>query len=141
MPKTSQDKSPQVRREVAIALRGSKSAKAPSLWAELAAQHDGVDRWYLEALGISAEGQWESYFGAWLKKVDGKWNTPGGRDIIWRSRATEAAGYIVKILKDESTPEQSHPRYMRALISTQDLQRRRRWKPCWTFSRFEVPFK
>ncbi|MEL0119367.1 MAG: hypothetical protein VXB01_10550 [Opitutae bacterium] len=66
-------------------------------------------------MGISAEGQWESYFGAWLKKVDGKWNTPGGRDIIWRSRATDAAGYIVKILKDESTPEQSHPRYMRAL--------------------------
>ena len=113
--KLAKDKSAQVRREVAIALRGSESAKAPGLWAELAAQHDGVDRWYLEALGISAEGQWESYFGAWLKKVDGKWNTPGGRDIIWRSRATEAAGFIVKILKDESTPEQSHPRYMRAL--------------------------
>ena len=47
------DPSPQVRRELAIALRHSKSPSMPTLWAELALQHDGKDRWYLEALGIA----------------------------------------------------------------------------------------
>jgi len=113
--KLAKDESAQVRREVAIALRDNKSPKAANIWAELAAQHDGVDRWYLEALGISAEGQWDRFFAAWLKKSGNNWNTPAGRDIIWRSRANEAPGFIVKILKDKNTPEDTHPRYLRAL--------------------------
>ena len=113
--KLAKDKSAQVRREVAIAIRDSKSPKAAGIWAELADQHDGVDRWYLEALGIAANGQWDRFFSAWIKKVGDKWNTPAGRDIIWRSRANDAPGYIVKILKDKSTPAETHPRYMRAL--------------------------
>ncbi len=48
------DASAQVRRECAIALRHNASPETPKLWAELAAQHDGRDRWYLEALGIGA---------------------------------------------------------------------------------------
>jgi hypothetical protein len=39
------DSSPQVRRECAIALRHSESPQAPKLWAKLATQHDGRDRW------------------------------------------------------------------------------------------------
>ncbi len=113
--KLSKDSSAQVRREVAIALRGNPTSKAASIWAELASQHDGIDRWYLEALGISAEGNWDQYFGAWLKKVGDKWNTPPGRDIVWRARSKEAPGLIVKILKDKSTPADTHPRYLRAL--------------------------
>src|ERR1043166_9258953 len=53
------DTSAQVRRECAIALRHSESADAPKVWAKLAAQHDGKDRWYLEALGIGADKQEE----------------------------------------------------------------------------------
>ena len=113
--KLSKDSSAQVRREVAIALRGNPTSKAAEIWAALAAQHDGVDRWYLEALGISAEGNWDQYFGAWLKKVGDKWNTPAGRDIVWRARAKGAPSLIVKILKDKNTPEDTHPRYLRAL--------------------------
>lgn len=48
------DESPQMRRELAIALRHSKSPEMPSLWAQLAKQHEGQDRWYIEALGIGA---------------------------------------------------------------------------------------
>src|ERR1051326_987249 len=48
------DPSAQVRRDCAIALRHNHSPEAPKLWATLAAQHDGNDRWYLEALGIAA---------------------------------------------------------------------------------------
>src|SRR6266478_65078 len=58
------DHSPPVRRECAIALRRCGSPTAPKLWAQLAQQYDGVDRWYLEALGIGAEGRWDPFFDA-----------------------------------------------------------------------------
>jgi hypothetical protein len=58
------DKAPEVRRELAISLRHSKSPAAPDLWAQLAQQHDGKDRWYLEALGIAADKQWDAYLDA-----------------------------------------------------------------------------
>ena len=67
--------------------------KAPALWAELAAQHDGKDRWYLEALGIGADKQWDAYLGRYLKQAGSEpSNTPAGRDIIWRSRAKANPG-------------------------------------------------
>ena len=44
----------------------------PSIWATLAAQHDGKDRWYLEALGIGADKNWEACFDAWVKRMGGK---------------------------------------------------------------------
>jgi len=44
---------PQVRREAILALRGTIQKKPLSV-ADLALQHDGKDRWYLEALGIGA---------------------------------------------------------------------------------------
>ena len=56
------DPDPQVRRECAIALHHNKSAEAADLWASLAVQHDGKDRWYLEALGIGADRQWDKFF-------------------------------------------------------------------------------
>ncbi|HEU0039063.1 MAG TPA: PVC-type heme-binding CxxCH protein, partial [Verrucomicrobiae bacterium] len=81
------DPNAQIRRECAIALRHNASPEAPMLWAELAAQHDGKDRWYLEALGIGADKQWDAFFGAWLARTGDAWNTPAGRDIVWRSRS------------------------------------------------------
>ena len=109
------DPSPQVRRECAIALRHEKTSRAAKLWAELAIRHDGKDRWYLEALGLSSDLNADACFDAWLAKVGGKWNTPVGRDIVWRIRAKSAPSYLVKILKDEKLPSESHPRYVRAL--------------------------
>ncbi len=108
------DPSPQVRRELVIALRHSKSPLATDLWVQLAQQYDGKDRWYLEALGIASDGRADECFAAWLNKVGDDWNTPAGRDIVWRSRASDAADYLVKILQDPSTPVEQHDRYMRA---------------------------
>jgi putative heme-binding domain-containing protein len=108
------DPSPQVRRECAIALRHNPSPWAPELWAALARKHEGRDRWYLEALGIGADRQEESFFDAWVSSVGTNWNTPGGRDIIWRSRATNAAGFLAKIISDPNTPENERLRYFRA---------------------------
>lgn len=109
------DPSPQVRRECAIALRHEPSALGAQLWAELASQHNGDDRWYLEALGIGAQGQEDRYFSAWLAKVGEDWNSKAGRDVIWRSRSSKAPALLAKILSDESVPETEKARYFRAL--------------------------
>ncbi len=107
------DPSPEVRRELAIALRHHSDPKAAQLWAELAVQHDGQDRWYLEALGIAADKQWDAFFEAWLKKVGDDWNTPAGRDIVWRCRSPKACRYLTAII--ETTPsEEDQYRYFRA---------------------------
>jgi putative heme-binding domain-containing protein len=103
---------PQVRREIALALRGRRDF-AP-LWVELARQHDGRDRWYLEALGIAAVGHEDEYFDAWLAAVGDQWNSAAGRDIVWRMRAAKAADYLAKILQDQSIPADDKPRYLRS---------------------------
>ena len=109
------DDSPAVRRECAIALRHEKTIEAAALWAELAVRHDGKDRWYLEALGLASDLNADACFDAWLAKVGDKWNSPVGRDIIWRVRAKSAPSYLVKILKDAKVSAESHPRFVRAL--------------------------
>ena len=109
------DPSPAVRRECAIALRHNKASEAPGLWVALAQQHDGRDRWYLEALGLAADKQENLFFDAWLSKVGDKWNTPAGRDIVWRSRSSKVPAMLVKIIQDKNTGEREKQRYIRAL--------------------------
>lgn len=108
------DPAPLVRRECAVALRHCPSPRAAELWAELARQHDGKDRWYLEALGIGAHLHWDACFDAWLKAAGAQWNTPAGRDIIWRSRAAKTPDYLARIIADSSIPAGQLPRYFRA---------------------------
>lgn len=110
--KMMHDTSPQVRRQIALSLAYTKDI-AP-LWAALAQQHDGKDRWYLEALGIGARGNEDACFDAWLAAVGSNWNTPAGRDIIWRMRAAKSARLLAKILQDASVAEAEKPRYLRA---------------------------
>jgi putative membrane-bound dehydrogenase-like protein len=112
--KVARDENPAVRREALVALHGIAGAEADQLWAVMASQHDGHDRWYLETLGVGAADHWDTRFAAWLKVIDGKWRTPAGRDIVWRSRAVAAAAMLADILLDEDTPEEEHPRYLRA---------------------------
>ncbi len=107
------DRFPQVRRELAIALRYLPDAKAAELWAELAVQHDGHDRWYLEALGIAADKQWDRFFDAWLKRVGNDWNSPAGRDIVWRARTPKACRYLAEIIATTPSEEEQF-RYFRA---------------------------
>ncbi len=83
------DKDPQVRRECALALHFNKSADAPKLWADLADQYDGKDRWYLEALGIGAADQWDSFFAAYVQKVGDPLKSAAGKDIVWRARTDQ----------------------------------------------------
>lgn len=111
----ARDPSPQVRRECAIAIRHHKSPEAPKLWAMLASQHAAGDRWYLEALGIAADRQENKCFDAWLEAVSGNWNTPAGREIVWRSRASKVPAIIVKIVTDQNATAADKERFMRSL--------------------------
>jgi putative membrane-bound dehydrogenase-like protein len=108
------DPSPQVRREVAIALHHDTTDAAAELWVELAKQYDGHDRWYLEALGIGADGQWDRFLPAWRAAVGEGWKSPAGRDIVWRARSEASLPLLAELIRDPSTSEADRLRYFRA---------------------------
>ncbi len=108
------DPDPQVRRECAVTLYHNKSPEAAELWATLAAQHDGKDRWYLEALGIGADKQWDKFFAAYQAKVNNPLTTEAGRDIVWRARTEKTVPFIAALASDNSTPINNRLRYFRA---------------------------
>lgn len=114
------DTDPQVRREAAIALRHNKSAEAPALWATLAQQYDGNDRWYLEALGIGADEQWDSFFTAWKGNAGNALTTKAGRDIIWRSRTAQALPLLAENITNNTTASADRLRYFRAFDFIED---------------------
>ena len=108
------DQDPQVRREMAIALHHLNAAEAPQLWVALASEHDGTDRWYLEALGIGADGQWDKFFAAWLQANSHPLNTGGSRDIVWRARTNLALPWLAQLASDKKIPLNERLRYFRA---------------------------
>ncbi len=109
------DLDPQVRRECALALHNNKSDKAAEVWAELANQYDGKDRWYLEALGIGAAGQWDRFFDTWLKGAgESPLTNAAGKDIVWRARTAEAVPYLASLAGDPALDLKSRLRYFRA---------------------------
>ena len=112
MVRLIKDSSPQVRRQIALSLYGAKDIA--KIWTALALQHTGQDRWYLEALGIGATGNEAACFDAWLDAVGDKWNTPAGRDIVWRLRSARNADYLARIIADKSIADAEKPRYLRA---------------------------
>lgn len=109
------DADAQVRREAAIALRDWKSPQAPRLWAQLANQHDGHDRWYLEALGIGAEGQWDSFFRTWAELQNNpSLDQVAQKDIVWRARSNYAIPYLASFASDPDEDLTQRLRYFRA---------------------------
>ncbi len=108
------DQSPQVRREAAIALRHNKSPEAPALWAQLAQQYDGRDRWYLEALGIGADEQWDKFLTAYQEKAGNDLTGKASQDIVWRSRTGLALPYLAKYITDASTSSADRAKFFRA---------------------------
>jgi putative membrane-bound dehydrogenase-like protein len=109
------DQDPQVRRECILALHGNKSPKAPALWTKLAQQYDGKDRWYLEALGIGAEGQWDSFFKAWRASAGANpIGNDAGKDIVWRARTGASIPLLASLAGDTKVDLKSRLRYFRA---------------------------
>ncbi len=108
------DPDPQVRRECIIALHHNKSPESAAIWATLATQYDGKDRWYLEALGIGADGQWDAFFSAYLDIVKDPTKDAAGRDLVWRARTEKAVPYLAGLAADGSSPLKTRLRYFRA---------------------------
>lgn len=108
------DPDAQVRRECALTLHHNKSPEAAELWATLAMQHDGKDRWYLEALGIGADRQWDKFFAAYLTKIKDPLQSDASKDIVWRARTDKAVPFIAALASDSKQPLQNRLRYFRA---------------------------
>ncbi len=108
------DPDAQVRRECAIALHHNKSIEAAELWTTLAVQHDGKDRWYLEALGIGADKQWDKFFVAYLAKIKDPLQSAASRDIVWRARTDKAVPFLAALASDNNTVLNNRLRYFRA---------------------------
>ena len=110
------DKSAAVRREILIAMRqpGGLPFSAEA-WCQLAKQYQTGDRWYLESLGIAAEGHWDQCL-AELQNSAG-WNLKNRetQDIVWRSRGSQTAEMLAKIITLKSVAVDDVPRYFRSL--------------------------
>ncbi|MCB0685344.1 MAG: c-type cytochrome [Saprospiraceae bacterium] len=109
------DPSPQVRREVAVALVGQCSDDAVNIWLSLLDQLDPNDRWALEAIGLPADFCPDPFFDMWIKKVGSNWNSDVGKALIWRIHSPHALPYLEKIIMDPKTPRSALPKYFRSL--------------------------
>jgi len=81
----SADGSSAVRREVALSLNGVAIEQSRDILVKLAAGFDGVDRWYLEALGTGAEGKEEAVYSAVLSSL------PRQDPLAWEARGAGIA--------------------------------------------------
>lgn len=113
LSKLTLDPSPRVRSECAIALRNLDDEKISKIWVQLASQLDGEDRWNLEALGIAADGRWDTVLAAWLSE-GGDWRSAAGRKIVWRSRGSQTPELLAKCLSLEELSIDEIKRLIRA---------------------------
>jgi putative membrane-bound dehydrogenase-like protein len=115
------DKSAGVRRECAIVLRGQKSPEAAGLWAHLADFHDGADRWYLEALGVGAEKNWDRCLESYLQQGPSRsLLSKPTRDIVWRSRGDKTPTLLATAISFPQVPTDELPRLFRAFDFQKD---------------------
>ena len=108
------DKDAHVRRECALALHHNKAPGAASLWVALAKQYDGKDRWYLEALGIGADGQWDEFFTAYKTAVRDPLQSEASKNIVWRARTEAALPYLSSLALAPQVALKERLKYFRA---------------------------
>ncbi|HUP77122.1 MAG TPA: PVC-type heme-binding CxxCH protein, partial [Pirellula sp.] len=118
VPAMLSNESIEVLRELAVALREDKSSEMPEYWAKLAQRYDGVDRWYLESLGIAAIDRWEECLSAWKIATTGNLDTKANQQIVWRARGSMAAQMQAELLRSSKLNANDIPAMFRAL----DLQ-------------------
>lgn len=119
------DESPIVRREVCVALAELPTDVAAPIWAKVATNFDGADRWMLEALGIAARGRWDACLEAYQKvaAIPVLFNEAAAasvpkadvwRQLVWRSRAERTPELLADVIRDPATPTDDLPRLMRS---------------------------
>lgn len=109
----AKDVDPSVRREAATSLRYDHTPEGAKVWSELAAQYDGSDRWYLEALGIGSDLHADLYFKTWKESTTIDLKKRAHQDILWRLRASEVLALLADLIK-QSPDTKSTLRYFRA---------------------------
>lgn len=114
-----EDPSSQVRRECALGLQHFKGPTKAQLWAKLAVQHDGFDRWYLEALGIGAANEWDACLNAAIAAAGNPSDSvlagsSVARDVFWRSRASFTPKLLAMLIESDDVSAGDTPRYLRA---------------------------
>jgi putative membrane-bound dehydrogenase-like protein len=128
VPGPEPDKAAVLFREMALARRGSKGPDAAHVWALWALTHLGNDRWYLEALGISAEGNWDACLQAYLKQyaeLETEINPDAEliaekNNVIWRSRAAQTPTLLADLIAAKETSASELPRFFRAFDFQKD---------------------
>ena len=118
VPAMLEDKSIAVLRELAVALREDKSSDMPEYWTKLAMKYDGMDRWYLESLGIAAIDRWDECLSAWKKATNSNLDSKANQHIVWRARGPMAAQLQADLLRNSKLNTSDIPAMFRAL----DLQ-------------------
>ncbi len=113
------DPSPQVRAELAISLSGCRpSPEAADVraarWTQLAEQYRSGDRWQLEALGIGADGNWESCLNQLRRSAVWDIYSPSIRDLIWRSQSKQTPELLAEIIAQDDVDVTGCLRYFRA---------------------------
>ena len=109
-----EDPSSAVKRELALALRDIGNEQAAQLWARLAHQYEGSDRWYLEALGIGADRFSDLYFDTWAESLNEKDLTASQKDIIWRIHTDHSINFLTKAILQSKADTNEMPKLFRA---------------------------
>ena len=106
--KMANDKSPAVRREVALTMRDVTAEKAVPVLVSLAKQFDGKDRSYLEALGLGSTGKEAEVYSAISQAIGGpaeSWSDAFAW-IAWRLHVPAAISDLkARILNEKLSPE------------------------------------
>jgi len=109
----NQESSPAVQREYLIALRESKDPRFAQAWAIVAAFGNDKDRWFLEALGIAADGRWDECLEL-ASPYFSQLSSEKVRNLVWRSRGTQTPALLTTLIFDKQTPDSELPRLFRA---------------------------
>ena len=112
--KLTRDPSPQVRREVGLALSQMPAGESLDWIIELCRESDGKDRWSLESLGIAGRGKEELLYPKLTKMDAGQWNSQLA-ELLWEFRPTAALPDMVSILKNPNLPLKQRLEALRVL--------------------------
>ncbi|MCI0628581.1 MAG: c-type cytochrome [Acidobacteria bacterium] len=110
----ARDPSPQVRREVAVALQHLPPEQSLDALVALCRKYDGKDRWMLEAIGIAARGKENALYARLQEMFPGKWNSRLG-NLLWVLRPTQALPNLISLFKDDSLPVEERMEALDAL--------------------------
>ena len=110
----ARDKSPAVRREVALAMRDVAWQDCKHILSSIAQGYDGSDRWYLEAWGTGCTGKESAMYRQLIESAGSdalKWTAPVA-DLVWRLHPPEA---IAALKQRALASELSKPKRKQAI--------------------------